>query len=961
MKKLILFLVLMLLYFLPKAQYFQTGQDPASLRWRQINTDNFQLIYPDYYESQAQKLAGVLETVYRKGGASLHYQPRKISIILHTQTVKSNGLVAWAPKRAEFYTIPHQENYAQDWLEQLAIHEFRHMVQIDKINSEIPKIIKILLGEQGTALVFGAYIPWWFIEGDAVVSETAFSNSGRGRFPSFLVEHKAQVLEKGVYKYDKAYNSSFRDYVPNHYQLGYYLTGAARVRYGSDLWNQVLNRVGSKPFSLTPFNSALKDYTGFTKVKLYNSVFESLKIIWEKEDEKYIAPELKTVSPEKSTYTNYRYGHWLNDTTVISYKSALNRIPAFLKINTGSGREKKFLVPGTIFNESVNYRGEWITWSEQIPDPRWHHSGKSLIWLYNAGNGEKVKIRTEFTAFAPAISPDLKSIAVVESDFSSNYYISVYEIATGNLKYRFQTKDNNYFFSPDWLGDNHIVAVLLTPGGKRVYRIFPDENRYELLIDKNLGEVKNLRVFGQQIYFVASRTGKDELFRFDTENNSVEHIFEPRFGLEWPAVSPDGKKLLVSDYTADGLRLIVINPENLKIKSSDEIPNGRYDLAEKLAEQEPGAFDFSGTDTLSFPSRKYSKAAHLINFHSWAPAAIDVNNYEFAPGVSFLSQNKLGTAEFNLGYKWKLDEKVGIFYGKYSFKGWYPVFDIEINAGKSASSYTHINQTVGVRGEIIRQDTTMKRFSWNLTDFTINARVPLNFTGRQFSRYLQPEVRYAYTMYKHDPSTPGEFFSGNFQSVSYRLYYQQLLKKSYQDVYPNLGFIADLIYRHSPGGDADLGFLKLAQAYLFFPGFMANHGVRIYSGIQDKNSRTFSEAIRYPRGWGKINTTLAYSFAFDYKMPLFYPEWNLGSLVYLKRVKSALFFDSAFLEGDVYHDGSVVNKFQSTITSIGVELTGDANFLRFYAPVEIGCRASYLPENKNVYFDFLISIDFNSL
>jgi hypothetical protein len=170
MKKLVLISALIFFTFFAGAQYFQTGQDPASINWRQINTSNFQLIYPDYYEEQAQLLAQKLEKVYAYASYSLHHKPASISILLHTQTVVSNGLVAYAPKRSEFYTTPNQSIYPLDWLEQLAVHEFRHVVQIDKVNSEIPGIIKILLGEQGTALVFGAYLPWWFIEGDAVVT-----------------------------------------------------------------------------------------------------------------------------------------------------------------------------------------------------------------------------------------------------------------------------------------------------------------------------------------------------------------------------------------------------------------------------------------------------------------------------------------------------------------------------------------------------------------------------------------------------------------------------------------------------------------------------------------------------------------------------------------------------------------------------------------------------------------------
>jgi hypothetical protein len=183
-------------------------------------------------------------------------------------------------------------------------------------------------------------------------------------------------------------------------------------------------------------------------------------------------------------------------------------------------------------------------------------------------------------------------------------------------------------------------------------------------------------------------------------------------------------------------------------------------------------------------------------------------------------------------------------------------------------------------------------------------------------------------------------------------------------VYPNFGFVIDGLYRHSPIGDTDLGSLVLAQTYLYFPGALPNHGIRIYAGAQDKENDgkiSFSDIIRYPRGWGKINTNQMVTFASDYKFPVFYPEWSVGGLVYLQRVNASIFADYANLTGNIYKNGEVAGTFNSKISSFGLELTGNANFLRFYAPVEIGFRTSYLPKMKNVYFDFLFSIDFNSL
>jgi len=963
MKKLFLFFIFSGILNILNAQYFETGQDPASLKWRQINTENFQIIFPDYYENQAQKLASIMETVYQKGGQTLKYQPRKISIILHTQTVKSNGLVAWAPKRAEFYTIPHQGIYAQDWIEQLAIHEFRHVVQIDKINSELPKIIKILLGEQGTALVFGAYLPWWFTEGDAVVSETAFSNSGRGRFPSFLMEHKALAIEKGNYKYDKAYNGSYKNYVPDHYQLGYYLVGSAREKYGPDLWNSVLNRVGKKPFSLVPFNKALKETTGLNKVQLYKSVFDSLKNEWINEDKNYTAKGFEMVSPKNKTYTNYTYNHWLNDSTIISFKTALNKVPSFVKIDS-NGNEKRIYVPGIIFNESVNYLGDWIVWSEQIPGLRWQHSGKSFIRLLNVENNQKETIFPEFTAFSPSISPDKKQVVVVETNFSSDYYLSVYQISEGKLLHRFQTDNNNYFFSPEWLNEKEIVAIVLLPQGKRLAKIDLETNHFEIIIDKDYGELKNLRVRNNCIYFVGSFSAKNSLYKLDLTNKSVTQVYESRFGIESPAFSPSGKSLLLSDYTADGFRVIKIENNKLNEVEIGNIEIKKYKLADELTKQEQGIFDFSMLDTTKYESKKYNKTAHLFNFHSWAPVAVDADSYEIKPGVSILSQNKLGTAFFNFGYEWNVTEKTGNFYGKYTFKGWYPVFDFKLSSGNSASEYVVIEQTKNSSGQVIEQDTVLKRFTWISTNFGADIRIPFDLSRGKFSRFFQPEIKYDITDYKHNSSTPEKFFDGNFQSMTYRLYYQQLLRKSLQDVYPNFGFVVDGLYRHSPMGETDLGSISLLQSYLYFPAVLPNHGIRIYSGVQDKQSEgkyNFSDMIRYPRGWGKISTNQMFSFASDYKFPVFYPEWSVGGLIYLQRVNASVFADYAWLNANIYKDGEIAGTFNSNITSYGIELTGNANFLRFYAPVEIGVRTSYLPKMKNVYFDFLFSIDFNSL
>ena len=55
MKKVLFFILLLWCPFsIVSAQFVNFGQDRPSLRWKQIKTDDFQIIYPDFFEANAQ-------------------------------------------------------------------------------------------------------------------------------------------------------------------------------------------------------------------------------------------------------------------------------------------------------------------------------------------------------------------------------------------------------------------------------------------------------------------------------------------------------------------------------------------------------------------------------------------------------------------------------------------------------------------------------------------------------------------------------------------------------------------------------------------------------------------------------------------------------------------------------------------------------------------------------------------
>jgi len=100
-----------------------------------------------------------------------------LKILIHNHTAVPNGFVTLAPARMEWYSTPPQDMYGQDWFEQLAIHEGRHWAQINRLQVGKVRLFRYVFGEIGWSVGVAQAHPW-FLEGDAVVTETALPRVG---------------------------------------------------------------------------------------------------------------------------------------------------------------------------------------------------------------------------------------------------------------------------------------------------------------------------------------------------------------------------------------------------------------------------------------------------------------------------------------------------------------------------------------------------------------------------------------------------------------------------------------------------------------------------------------------------------------------------------------------------------------------------------------------------------------
>ena len=95
---------------------------PPSVKWYKLKTPHFNIIYPQGFEEQGQRMANTMEHIYGPGSASLGVNPKKnFPLILQNYNSVSNGFVTLGPRRSEFFTMSPQ--YANllgnnDWLDQ---------------------------------------------------------------------------------------------------------------------------------------------------------------------------------------------------------------------------------------------------------------------------------------------------------------------------------------------------------------------------------------------------------------------------------------------------------------------------------------------------------------------------------------------------------------------------------------------------------------------------------------------------------------------------------------------------------------------------------------------------------------------------------------------------------------------------------------------------------------------------
>lgn len=908
------------------AQVYSSDQNPPSLRWRQINTENFQVIYPAELAGEAQKITSVLESITQRERRTIRVQAKKISIILQNQGVTSNGFVELAPRRSEFYTTPSQSFDFQGWLNSLAIHEMRHVVQFDKLTGKL----NAPFFEQLALAIFGITLPSWFFEGDAVVTETALTDAGRGRIPEWSIALRANTLSGRNFSYSKNFLGSVKDFTPGYYQLGFFMTSKLRKDYGEDIMDQLFTRMTGQPFRPYNLSSSMKKITGMSTRQLHDSTMAELHTLWENQVEQSGTTNYPSINKRKSTIPeNYLMPQALPGGDFLALKQSKASTPRIVRINP-SGDEEKVLEIGYQELPWFSFGGGKIAWDEHRYDSRFRQRSFNVINVYDTLSKRARQITRKTRLFAPSLSADGRRIIAVSVSYTNEISLVELDAKNGKELRRFRSPKNDMLQMPSYNSDAGKAAmVAVSDSGKTILELDLRSGTFTPLLPYQKQEI--LRpVYGEgSIFFKAHYNGIDNIYRLDMADKKIFQVSSAKLGAFNPFYDTISNKMTFNTYTAEGYDIAALNADSLRGTPLEQIENHFVDYGKAAHIQEGSSNILYDIIYKTYPSAPYKDWKNLFNFHSVIPILEDNPYFDNSNiGFELQSDNLLNTLSFYTGYQYNNALRKSEYNAGFAYKKFFPIL-----------SLNYINRPRLIYQRVMSNNVTIyKPVSWRENELKAELSVPLIFNrfnhtyGLTFKTGTSFTNRYDFVNRIPSLVTRLEF------PMHYQLSASHNNRRSARDLVPRWGQNVTLTYRHFPFEPRVEGQLFVFRSTLYFPGLMRNHSFAASFNFQEGDGN-YQNAVDIPRVSGysfltPIGNTYNTLF-FNYRLPLLYPDLELGPLAYIKRIKMNLFADFE----------NVGHGRRFSPRSFGAELRGDMNLLRFYLPnFDIGGKVVFLNE-----------------
>ncbi len=892
-------------------QVFDNSQAHFNIKWKQISTEKITLIFPQEFSAQAPNLAMQLEHFLDQVSRDFKRPTSKIPFIVQTHHVQPNGFVMLAPRKSELYSTPPAIADNQEWLPNLALHESRHVAQFDNLTGKL----KGSFFQQLALALFGLNLPSWYFEGDAVLHETIYSTGGRGRLSSWNMPVRANILSGRNYGFNKYVHGSFKDIVPSYYTIGYLMVSELFER-DTLIHGKIIDEMNGKLLRPFNFQRALKKHSGMRGNQLFDTTMLHLQQSWNDHVDSTAARPF----PLTDRYATDYYIPQVVDQKIYVLKDSRQKVPTIVYLDPSKDmKEKKVIKVGRQIMPYFHIHDHLIVWDELRKDPRFQKQTYNIINIYDLQT-QKIKALTHKTRYyTPTLSPNLQTIACVEIDLANKSSLILLDSKTGKIKTSIPMPEDLQIQQPQYHKSGHkIVAIALGKKGTNLVEINLNTKEIKTLFEWNNIQYERPIYHGNKIIYKANYNAQDDIYQLD--NGRISRITHATHGAFNPSVQDD--TLWYNDYMATGYKINQTSFDHI-----DADPVSPAPVQALYPRQNAFRFDPAVDNGRSYDIKDYHVTAHSINFHSLTLSGNDFESFDnLRPGLFWLSNDVLNTTQVKLGYEYDMDIRKSIYSAEISYQRYYPKFSL------SYRNYGQIDQAKN-------PDGSYTGFDWREHAVSANIQLPFSIYRRHYTYSYGFNFATSYLQrYNVSLSNLQNFHTSVSFPLNYQIYLNRNHTMSSMDLTPRWGQNFSFTYRHIPFDADQKGAAWSFRTNFYFPGILLNHGLQVRYSIQEKSGRyTPNNDIPLPEGFSFYPTLyLKNTLLMNYRFPVAYPDWSIGSLAYIKRIR-----------GDFSANYQNLESADWTPKTAGIGLSLDMNFFKYPLPLfSLAGRLTYIHDAK---------------
>lgn len=917
-----------------KAQLF--GGNPPSITWQQVNTPAARVIFPKGLDSAGIRIADIVGQMNKAIQPTIGFKQLQVSILVQNQTTISNAYVGLAPFRSEFYFTPDQNSFelgSLPWIDQLAVHEFRHVQQYNNFNVGLSKAMHMLFGEGGQAVANSLAIPNWFFEGDAVFNETYVTTQGRGRLPWFFGGYRALWAAGKDYSWMKLRNGSYQDFVPDHYPLGYMMVAYGRDTYGDDFWKNVTQNAASYKSLFFPMQHAIKQYSDKDFYQFGKDALDHFKAQYGLNTDngnpaKSITPSFnKSINKNQHFIADEQYPAFIDDNTIVYVRSSFDLPPAFY-IRTGNA-EHRIRVHDYSLDDYFSYRDGKIVYASYRTDPRWGYRTYSELNILDIKTGKQTRITKNSKYFSPAFSEDGTRIVTVQQSTDGKSQLIVLG-TVGKVISSIPNPDYLVYTYPKFYGNSIISAVRNTAGQMSIAKSDINTGANTYLLPFTMQPIAFPVVDKDKVYFSATSDKNNDLFALSLTDKKLYQLqsdsLKASIGNYQPAVA--AHKLAWTSFTAYGYKLHQADSSQVEWQplSSNTLPGTLPDYGIN-ALNKGNAVDFlASVKGEEPPVTKYDKAFHLINFHSLILNVSDPNY-----GFAIEGENVLNTLQSELLFNYNRNEG----YKQFGFDAVYGALYPYLSMGAN-----YLLDRTG----LYTSKNSLFSYYYNETQVFGGLQFPFNLTRGRTATFLSFGGQVVYNSDNFQSPYNQLFRDQSYMYTDYFLNFSSLSRQAKKNIYPHFGQSISVDYRTAITNISGNQFLAVANQYL--PGLAVNHNLVIQGAYQQRDFNDeagFTNNFPTARGYTSANLYQMYKLSANYHFPIVYPDAGVANSVYFLRIRGNLFYDYSYAS-DAKYIQAYTGTNTATFRSTGTEVFFDTQLFNQY-PVSIGLRYSRLLDN----------------